>query len=358
MIIKILCRKHAGAALRYGAREGYWATPDGPAREVIGQLPSGASLKEWEKEFRRVAALRPDIEKNVVHIMISFSEEDKKLGPVRLAAIAMDVQEKLGYSNCPGRWTEHMDGHTQHLHGVVSAVSFVGERIDRTNDHWRGQQISRKTELENGLWRVSSTKGNIVLPPLPVPGEAIPAVVPLSAPGWAEEVDSRVRQVLRPGITLPQLRDELALLGVSLEIKWAKDGSKIGGLGFRFAGKFEVASRVDRGFSLSGLQKQGLDFSAARDIPVLAPPVLGLPVTLVEAKIAAFLSAPTPKIAVALNAPALPPPYLPRVPEVPHVRSKKSIIQTVFAIATQLAAHLWGSAAVPAPTYQSKLPTR
>lgn len=356
MIIKILSRAHAGAALDYGGRVGHWATPTGPAKEIYGTLPLDTPMAVWREEFTRIAALRPDIRKNVVHVIVSFSEEDRKLSTIRLAAITHEVQEQLGYGDCPSRWTEHLDGQTQHLHGVVSAISYAGERVDRTGDRWRGQQISRGIERENGLCRVSNVKGKPVLPPLPIPGQDIVTVIP-RPPGWTEEVVSRVRQAFRPGCTLPQLRDELAILGVGLEVTWTKDGSKIQGLGFRFAGDYRIASKTHESFSLKGLQKQGLDFSAARDIPLLASPVLGPPASLAVAKIPTLGAAFLPKIAAALTALATLPPPLPRIPEVlSYVRPKISLIQSVYALATEFAARLWRATSASATAPASDQP--
>lgn len=350
MILQILSRQHALQALQYGARMGRWLTTDGPAREIAGTLPAGASLAEWREEFRRVAALNPGIKKNVVHLIISFSDEDRKLGPIQLAQIAHEAMGKLGYADCPARWTEHMDGHTQHLHGVVSAVTHSGERVDRTNDRWLGQQISRQTELDYGLHRVGNTKGQPVLPPLPIAGEIVTAIVPLPAPGWHHEVVRLVRQVLRPGVTLPQFRDELAALGVRLEIIWSRDGSKIGGLGYRYNGRYDIASHVHKEFSLAGLKGQGLDYSASRDIPLLAPPVLGPPAALLVAKIPTLHPASIPRIAAVRIAPAtLPLPHISHIPEVHHVqRPKLSLLQSIYALAAQLASRLWRAAAAPA----------
>jgi hypothetical protein len=250
MIVKILPRKDASDALDYGAQVGQHASKKRgcPANEITGSLVPGTPLENYYEEFARVLRSRPEIKRNVVHLVISFTEEDKKLGGIALTEAAQRVLTGLGYGDCPFRVTEHVDKRVQHLHIITTAVTYFGERVDRTNDRWRGQSISREFERDFGLWRAPNRRRGAVLPPLSFPIPSVQPPTPKSrpqTPGWEHQVGDLVRQVLRPGITLPQLRDELAPLGVELKPKWTKDNSRVNGLWFRFRERSEPASAVD-----------------------------------------------------------------------------------------------------------------
>jgi hypothetical protein len=346
MIVNIVSRRDFADALDYGGHAGKWSKPDSPAVEIGGCLPLGTSLEQYYAEFERVAVLRPEIRQNVVHIIIAFTEQDRKLTPLKLMEVAKTVAEKLGYGSCPARWTEHRDGQTQHLHGIASAITFDGERVDRTGDRWKAQKIRRDLEIEWGLWRAPIRKGGPVLPPLPRPGDVPATALPtLAASGWHNRVVARVRQVLRPGISLPQLRDELADLGVQLELKWSKDLSKITGLGFRYEGEFEIASAVDRAFSLAGLMKQGVSYVPCRDVPLLSKPGAIVPMKSPEPIPVPALPAAT--VARIAASPKLLPP-LRLIPKVPHVkRPKVSPLKPALQRARELACRLWDAVRSP-----------
>ncbi|WP_306598837.1 relaxase/mobilization nuclease domain-containing protein [Geothrix sp. 21YS21S-2] len=348
MIIEIIHRRDANDALEYGAHVGKHATPDGPAEEIDGSLLPGARLEDYYSEFERVHALRPEIKRNVIHIIVSFAPEDGRRDQVELSEITRKVLGKLGYGDCPFRETEHTDKQFQHLHCVTSIVNYSGERIDRTGDRNKAQRIARAIEREHGLWRAPSVKGGPVLPPLPIPG-TISVLQKPAAPMllWESRVKHMADQVIRPGITLPQFHDELLALGVSLEPKWTQDRTKITGLGYRFEGRQKNASQIDRGLSLNGLKNAGVSYDPVRDVPILTKPGTATPKYLPLPLTLPLLAAPTIRTAAAL--PKLPPP--PRLnPEVHHVRpqvvsTRKPFLQTAWEFATRL----WDAIRRPGP---------
>ena len=169
MIIVIVARRDAPDALDYGARVGAWAKPEGPAPEIGGSLPEGEPLERWCEEFERCRLLRPEVKKDVVHIIISLSDEDRKLPPEELLEIAKTALERLGYGDGPYRITEHLDGHVQHLHAICSGITYAGERVTRDGDRRKSMKIRQELELAHGLWRAPMREGDPVLSPSPDP---------------------------------------------------------------------------------------------------------------------------------------------------------------------------------------------
>jgi hypothetical protein len=335
MIIKVIHRANAKDALDYAGRAGKWATSEGPALEIAGNLPAGVTLDEWKREFSRVAALRPRISTNVVHIVIALVQLDRDLRTIELAEIAKVVTDRFGLADGPWRATYHLDGHTPHIHIIASLLDYQGQRIDMTGERYRAKRISRALELEHGLWRVGNRRGDPILPPLPRAGEVSNPHFEIPKPGgWKEGLRSQILEILKPGLTLPDLRDLLAHHGVDLVPKFTGDGCRINGLGFRVGGQYIKASDVDRSFSIGGLQKLGVTYESARDIPRLSPtpPPLVLK-TLNEqpASTGGITNIPS----LRLPNSSIPPPAL---HEVPHVAIRPS---TTFEIARLWALSVW-----------------
>jgi hypothetical protein len=114
--------------------------PNGPSeREVIYHLRSVTSARE---------AARP-----VVHIPIR-TRDDEHLSEEQWLAVADRVRIEMGFENCP--WAVYLhnneDGREgQHLHLVMSRVSFDGKIVSDRNDRVRVMAIMRVLELEHGL---------------------------------------------------------------------------------------------------------------------------------------------------------------------------------------------------------------
>ena len=92
------------------------------------------------------------------------------------------------------------------------------------------------------------------------------------APGWAATVEGLVRQAIRPGATVVELRDELARHGVEMLPAWTKDGASLKGFKYAYEGRTENSSTVARDLSLSGLKGLGISYESTRDLPALSKP--------------------------------------------------------------------------------------
>jgi hypothetical protein len=314
----------------------HYAARDGAATCVAGNLPLDATLEEIGRKFQDLHDLRPELKSaKLIHLVVSFAEQDRPLTATELGEIARESMEALGLAD--GWWISwiHLEAHVLHLHTVASAIRFDSSRVETKNAYRQQVVLGRKLEIQHGLWRAPSVKGGPVLPPLvevtPVEGPAFG--VPVTTDGFTKQVKDAVHGALRarPGLTLPDLAERLRECGIRLAITYSGGGTRISGLGFgRIDGKqFEHAGKL--GLSLLALQKLGLDYDAVRDIPRLAeagsPPQGSPAMPFIPMPLAPLL----PNLPRSKRHRTLP---LPLLPGVPH--AFRSTTQTlVLAVATR-----------------------
>ena len=285
MIAKVRHRAHATQALAYTFRQGRWGSGEGPLEVLAGSFPPGTPRAQMACEFEQVRKLRPDCQKTVVHLTISFSDRDPLLADWKLSAIAQEYVEALGLEEGPWAASRHMDGRIAHLHVVASGINYLGHRVEMRGERFRTMRVSRRLEETYDCWRVSGLKGQPLRPPLswePVTGEAEPApgkkrrpkqpALQQESPSWLDSVKAAINQLLKPGAvwTLPGFREALRGRGVELLPRFSDDGTAITGLGYRYRDRF--AKGAELGFQLSALKKAGVSYDPVRDVPLLSTP--------------------------------------------------------------------------------------
>lgn len=343
MILIITPRCDPEAALDYANKCGKWTESENPAIEIGGSLPDGASMENWYDEFNRVCSLRPDVKKNIIHLVLSLSEQDRKLTPIELAEIGGVTLERLGYGHCPAMYREHQDGHVQHLHLVTTAITYNGERVDRTGDRRLGQKIRQDLEIRHGLWRAPLRKGSPVRPPILQfeSEEMSPEAPKLQVSSWRNRVAEIVNEVFHPGITIPQLQDALRAHGVVMRPVFTKDGANLKGFRYGYQGVEENASVIDRGLTLSSLKQVGLSYESCRDLPLLSRTTKAKSQPRVVEPVQLAMG---PRSVLALTIPLVPVQPLPTL-KVPHAHGTTPIdpLPTFFQRARKFAARAWCS---------------
>ena len=272
MIIKGYRRRFLKILLRY-------ASQNGGAMCVAGSMPLDVTLPQLERHFEDAHDLRPDLRAaKCCHLIVACAEDDHAMTPTELGEIALQTMERLGLADGPWQAWTHADGHTVHLHVVASAIRFDGTRVEtRSHVLHDYRRVARELELEHGLWRVGDKKGDPVLPPLTeVPKIGGPMIqVPVTDKGFQLGVKDAVYGLLRehPGLELPEFALRLAERGITLVPSFSAGGSRISGLGYRAeGGQFVLSSKIDKKFSLVGLQSMGVSYEPVRDLPRLNLP--------------------------------------------------------------------------------------
>lgn len=274
MIPEMVIRADIDDALEYGNKSGIQLMVGGV------DLP-GHSLPEIAESFRRTFSLNPRVsrDKIVVHVYVRLDPRDRQLDTAGWLYVWARITAALGIDRGPTAAFLHHDiEDAEHLHGFGSMVDGSGRRVDMGGNYWRLSKVCRQLEKELGLYQLPSIRGGKISPPIPPEKSMIPTLPPVASmpvPGVMEFARAAMHQVLRPGITLPELKMGLKALPVpvDLAVKFSRTGDKIDGLGFRLEGTYVKASDVDRTFSLSGLMKtHGVIYEPMIHLPMLSPP--------------------------------------------------------------------------------------
>lgn len=276
MILKTVRRPSPARTIRYASR-------GGSALCVSGNMPMDSTIEDIIREFDHVRSLRPELKsKPVIHKIISCAEQDRALTPTECGAICQHVANELQLDRGPWMAWWHDDGHTSHLHLVALSIAYDGTRLETGNHFRRQMDIARHLELQYGLWRAPATKDGQTLPPLTVPlavGGPKLVVKPSLGCGIKKQIKDAVFPLVKsPGMTLPELQNRLAGMGIRLVPVLTKDRARIQGLSFRAGESHLTASQVDKSFTLAGLMKAGVSYLPERDLHrLLAPNAMPTP---------------------------------------------------------------------------------
>jgi Relaxase/Mobilisation nuclease domain len=132
---------------------------------IISSCVLNSDPTKLAREFRAVSNLRPTVRKPVRHFSISFAPEDGVVDDVVKEAIAFQVLDGLGYSDCQFIAIDHHrddPGHDEihdhdHMHIVTNAVTVHGRYIHDSYDQFKIQTILRKAEKYFELREIKSS---------------------------------------------------------------------------------------------------------------------------------------------------------------------------------------------------------
>jgi hypothetical protein len=150
VIARIIRGRGFGGTVRYCAEKAVGERPLGSS--VHSEDPNGPSEREVIYHLRSVTSAR-GAARPVVHIPIR-TRDGEHLSEDQWLAVAERVRVEMGFENCP--WAAYLHNNEgeregQHLHLVLSRVSFDGKIVSDRNDRFRVMEIMRVLELELGL---------------------------------------------------------------------------------------------------------------------------------------------------------------------------------------------------------------
>lgn len=89
-------------------------------------LSCNARLNRMERQL----ALNRKVQRNSLHISLNFDPSEKQMPSEKMAAIAADYMERLGFAAQPYVVYRHFDAGHPHLHVVTTNIQSDGSRID------------------------------------------------------------------------------------------------------------------------------------------------------------------------------------------------------------------------------------
>ena len=270
---------------------------------TVGQILGGDRLllepdaRELASQFNWIASTRPTTKKPVKHISIGFAPTDEKIDDSTKVAISEAVVNRLGYTNNqwiaiahgrndPGHdWQHHHD----HIHIVINAIDFNGDRISDSFDKTRLEKILRALETEHDLTTVISS--NVCDRQRPKTNQLnryqrenreyvrqqrdAPPEIPIMA-----KLEAAIDVASRDQPTMTSFLGRMQQLGIDVRPYITKKERK--GISYRL-GDFQVrGSKVHNGSFPKLLSERGIDFDEIRDTPAIEAAYQGKPIYIAK----------------------------------------------------------------------------
>lgn len=228
-------------------------------REQRGELlitnMARRSKEELREHFGSLAALRPDVEVNVLHGILSMPEEDV-LSPATKVRIVLRFVELKGLDRTMFAAIEHKEEHKHtEIHVISSTIDFKGRLPSDSFDYDKGEAIARQLEKEFGLKPNRSSRDTMQRAPTQGEWKQHERTGKLSRP---LRLQALINSALDREVTFTKFQQRLERRGVTLRLL-VKDEGKVAGSVYEFEGKHIRGRRLGRGFTWVGLQQNWPD---------------------------------------------------------------------------------------------------
>ena len=291
MIGKILHNGCFGATTRYVTRRG---------AILLGGNMLGRTATELTHEFGMLQALRPDLPKPVVHMILSFAPNDSPTD-AKMLEIATEYLVGNGYEDSLHTIWRHLDGTTDHAHIVTGQMDIDGKAISQSFERFRNKRLCRELEIKYGLQTVTNIRMEEAQPPNPPSpfpeADGLDIELPSVTTVVSDFLSREIRAVLPSCTSVGDLAQALQLRGITMVPQVHVENGQVYGLGYRIeagplGGSFITGSKVPGNFSPTKLvAKHGLTFDPVRDLPIIRNP---RPIPIPTPKPIPTPSAPSP----------------------------------------------------------------
>jgi Relaxase/Mobilisation nuclease domain len=224
--------------------------------ELLITNMAGRSKEELREHFEALAALRPDVEVNVLHGILSMPEEDELSRETKVRIVLRFVELK-GLDRTMFAAIEHKEeghNHTE-IHIASSTIDFKGRLPSDSFDYDKSEAIARQLEKEFNLKPNKSSRNSMERAPTQGEWKQHERTGKLSRP---LRLQALVNSALDREITFTEFQRRLNRKGVELRLIINDDGKAVGSV-YEFEGEFIRGRRLGRGFTWQGLQKEWPD---------------------------------------------------------------------------------------------------
>ena len=298
MIGKILHNKSFGATTRYVTRRG---------AIFLGGNMLGHTAAELTDEFEMLQALRPDLSKPVVHMILGFAPNDRPTD-AEMLEIATEYLIGNGYEDSLHTIWRHLDGTVDHAHIVTGQMDIDGKAISQSFERFRNKRLCRELEIEYGLQTVSNIRKDEAKPPTaPIPSpeaDGLDIEIPSVTTVVSDFLSREIKAALPSCASFGDLALALRLRGIAMVPQVHAENGQVYGLGFRIeagplGGSFITGSKIPGNFSPNKLvAKHGLTFDPIRDLPIIrnpSPIPISNPIPILPAPSPIHLKPPKPR---------------------------------------------------------------
>lgn len=217
---------------------------------------------EMARDFLAQAQLREHKKQACFHAVLSFHPDDK-VDRETMKEIARTYLEGIGLVNTQYVIALHTDKKHLHLHLIANMVNYNGRSISNAFIGWKGKQEAMRLTEAYQL--------------IPAHGKDL-SRTNLEALNESEANKYRIYQAITESLpacrNLEELEARLQKIGISTQYKYKSGTEQKQGISFKIGDDCIKGSKVDRKYSLSGLEKilaQNRELKTGRQQPAAAP---------------------------------------------------------------------------------------
>jgi Relaxase/Mobilisation nuclease domain len=240
--------------------------------DIVGGNMAGQDVSSLAREFAAVRQLRPDVEKPVVHVSLSFDpgradrQGDRQLRREELGRLAEDYLKRMSYDPHRVQWVaiEHRDRPHQHVHLVVSRVRLDGSLVRQEwRDFRRNKDVCQELERDYGLRSVDRTREPLSRAPTRGEDRMLRDRGILSE---KLQLKALIREAAQGSPTMTEFLTRLQTCGVQARPNLARTGH-VSGVSYRLEHVAVKGSHLGRAYSWEGLQRTfGVRYDPTRDL--------------------------------------------------------------------------------------------
>lgn len=227
-----------------------------PRVEIIGGTLDGRTGAVLAREFRAIAQARPRLKKNVLHVSLRLSKDDRALESSEFESIAATWAEGMGVEVYVAVC------HGDHIHLACSRVRTDGSVVPDSHDFKRGELLVRRIETEFKLIptqgsHLTDSAASVVHRRAPS-GGALRLMQKTGHPSAALQVQSAVDSFLDTGGgDIEELQQHLLDRDIGLICNLSDEG-RVRGFSYAVGSTVVSARALGHGYKLNNLLKRGL----------------------------------------------------------------------------------------------------
>lgn len=220
--------------------------------ELIASNMTGRSIRELLEEFRALASLRPDVQVNTRHFILSTPEEDRVTSDTQ-ALIAERFASLMGLDRRMWAAFRHKDHAHDEIHIVTTNSDIRGALPSDSFIYDKAEHAARQLEEEFSLSRNRGSR--MSMRRCPTQGE-LKRFERTGVLGPVIRLQAEIDKLLNKKLSFTEFAGQLEQTGIGLTLLV---GEKHVGAIYEFEGKRYRGRRLGRGYTFTGLQREWPD---------------------------------------------------------------------------------------------------
>jgi len=229
---------------------------------ILSTNMAGSTAKELAAEFGAIRQLRPTLGKAVLHVALAAAPGEH-LTDEQWASIGQRYLQGMGFTENQYVITRHTDTEHEHIHILANRITYSGEVVSDSQDYRRQESLMREIERDYGLQAVESSR--TAKRRAPTKGE-IEQGIRTGQPSTRQQLQQLCDAATKDCHSYTDYQARLETVGVSLIPVVQLGGAKLSGISYRLDGVTMKGSDLGKGYTASGIQKQGITYEQDRDL--------------------------------------------------------------------------------------------